>query len=272
MSDKIKAALDGIIERFESGDVPEAIAYTTFPVANLPSSKWSFLNRFLMVCAGTMDARGFRQWELVKRQVKGGRKAFYIITPLMVKKETQQTDDEEVIRGFKASPVFRVEDTGGAPLEYENIKLPNIPLMDKAKEWGINVKAIPGNYSYYGYFSNQRNEIAMATEEESVFFHELAHASHARIRNRDGNQQSKTWEKEIVAELSAATLCRIVGKTSKHLGNSYRYIRHYSKKAGLTPIKGILSVLATVEQVLSQILQSQSPKPLLEYPLVVCET
>ena len=69
MSDKIKAALNGIIETFESGDVPEAIAYTTFPMANLPSSKWSFLNRFLMVCAGTMDARGFRQWELVKRQV-----------------------------------------------------------------------------------------------------------------------------------------------------------------------------------------------------------
>ena len=133
--------------------------------------------------------------------------------------------------------------------------------MDKAKEWGLNVKAIPGNYNYYGYFSNDKKEIAMATEEESVFFHELAHAAHARIKNRDGNQQSKTWEKEIVAELTAATLCRIVGKTSKHLGNSYRYIRHYSERAGLTPIKGILSVLATVEQVLSHILQSQSPKP-----------
>ena len=43
MSERIKAALNGIIEIFESGDIPEAIAYTTFPVANIPSTKWSFL-------------------------------------------------------------------------------------------------------------------------------------------------------------------------------------------------------------------------------------
>jgi hypothetical protein len=58
MSERIKAALNGIIEIFESGDIPEAIAYTTFPMANIPSEKWSFMNRLLMVCAGTLDARG----------------------------------------------------------------------------------------------------------------------------------------------------------------------------------------------------------------------
>jgi hypothetical protein len=147
MSERIKAALNGIIEKFENGDIPEAIAYTTFPMANVPSEKWSFLNRLLMVCAGTLDARGFRQWEKVKRQIKGGRKAFYIITPIRVRKEKQKNDEETILRGFKPSPVFRVEDTGGQALEYENMKLPNIPLMDKAREWGINIKAIPGNYN-----------------------------------------------------------------------------------------------------------------------------
>ena len=73
MSERIKAALNGIIEIFESGDIPEAIAYTTFPVANIPSEKWSFLNRLIMVSSGTLDARGFRQWENSGRQVKGGR-------------------------------------------------------------------------------------------------------------------------------------------------------------------------------------------------------
>ena len=260
MSERIKSALNGIIERFESGDIPKVVAYTTFPLANIPSEKWSFLNRLLMVSAGTMDARGFRQWEKVKRQVKGGRKAFHIITPIMVRYENQQTDDEEVIRGFKASPVFRVEDTGGQALEYENIKLPALPLIEKAKEWGISVKAIPGNYNFYGYYLNDRKEIAMATEEESVFFHELSHAAHARVTKRDNKETAQRWEKEIVAELSAAVLCEIVGKTSRHLGNSYQYIRHYCERAGLTPIKGVLHVLATVEAVLSETLSSQPSK------------
>jgi len=259
MSDRIKTVLKGILDKFEEGDIPKAIAYTTFPMANIPSAKWSFLNKLLMVLAGTLDARGFRQWELVKRQVKGGRKAFYIIVPLMVKEETEQNDETSVlIKGFRARPVFRVEDTGGAPLEYENLELPELPLMEKAKEWGISVKAIPGNYNYYGYFSNDRKEIAMATKEESVFFHELSHAAHTRITKRDGKRPSEQWEKELVAELCAAALCRIVGKTSKHLGNSYQYIRHYSENAGLSPIKGCLNVLTTVEQILSYILSSQS--------------
>jgi len=41
-------------------------------------------------------------------------------------------------------PVFRVEDTDGQPLEYERIELPELPLMEKATEWRISVKAVLG--------------------------------------------------------------------------------------------------------------------------------
>ena len=47
--------------------------------------------------------------------------------------------------------------------------------MEVAQEWGISVKAIPGNYRYSGYFSQDRREIGLASKEETVFFHELAH-------------------------------------------------------------------------------------------------
>ncbi len=259
MSNRIQEVLNGILERFEGGDIPEAIAIATFAVADIPSAKWSFLNRFIMYMAGTEDARGFRQWQKAKRHVKKGAKAFYIIVPKMIKKETENGDEESVVSGFLAKPVFRSEDTTGQPLENKKPELPDLPLLSKAREWGISVKAIPGNLIYYGYFSRDKQEIGVATKEESVFFHELAHAAHEKLCGNAHGDPQKKWEKEIVAELSAAALCRIIGKTSKHLGNNYQYIRHYAKQQGLSPIKACLKVLSDVESVLKLILYDASP-------------
>ncbi|MCJ7776642.1 MAG: antirestriction protein, partial [Desulfobulbaceae bacterium] len=77
MNDKVKQVLGTILEKFKSGDIPEAVAYSMFPVANIPSSKWSILNRTLMFLSGTQDGRGFKQWQLSNRYVKKGSKAFY---------------------------------------------------------------------------------------------------------------------------------------------------------------------------------------------------
>ena len=253
MNEKVKQALDSIVQRFKEGDIPEAIAYSIFPIPNIPASKWSLLNRTLMFFAGTSDARGYRQWQQVGRHVKRGSKAFTILAPRFI---TEQTEDEEekkaVLIGFLGVPVFKVEDTEGKPLDYQEIELPELPLMEVAREWGISLKAIPGNYRYFGYFSQERKEIALATEEESVFFHELAHAAHQRILG--DFKKGQDWKQEIVAELSASVLCKIVGKTSKHLGNSYRYIEKYAKSANLTPWQGCMRVISDTEKVLNLIM------------------
>ena len=76
MSDRIREVLDGILSKFENGDIPQALAISTFPSDDLPSSNWSFLNKLIMCLSGTVDARGFRQWQEVGRSVKGGSKAF----------------------------------------------------------------------------------------------------------------------------------------------------------------------------------------------------
>ena len=123
-----------------------------------------------------------------------------------------------------------------------------------AKEWGISVKAIPGNYRCYGYFSQERKEIALATKEESVFFHELAHAAHQRVLKDFKNAQC--WRKEIVAELTAAVLCKMVAKTSRYLGSNYQYISHYAKETNLTPARACIEVMGDVEKVLGMILES----------------
>jgi antirestriction protein ArdC len=259
---KIKEALLNILSCFESGDIPQAIAYSVFPPIDVPASHWSFLNRILVYLSGTSDARGFRQWKQTNRHVKKGATAIYILVPrfIEIEKEDNAEDEKKLLAGFMAKPVFRMEDTEGDPLDYEQIELPDLKLIERAKEWSISVKAIPGNYRFYGYYSKAAKEIALASKEETVFFHELAHAAHSRIINDFNNSQ--TWRKEVVAELSATVLCKMVGKTSKYLGNNYRYIEHYAKKAKLKPVQACFKVMSDVEKVLNLILQDSGEERL----------
>ena len=170
MAKKIQETLKNILTCFESGKIPQAIAYTVFPTADVPSAKWSLLNRITMYLSDTTDARGFLQWKQANRHVKKGAKAFHILVPRLIRCEKDKDDEEEKLMGFMAKPVFRMEDTEGEPLNYEQIELPDLKLIEKAKEWDISVKAVPGNYRYYGYYSQNRKEIALASKEETVFF------------------------------------------------------------------------------------------------------
>jgi hypothetical protein len=113
--------------------------------------------------------------------------------------------------------------------------------MERAKEWGLSVKAVPGNYHYHGYFSQDKQEIGLASKDEAIFFHELSHYAHHRLV---GDLRAvPPWEREVVAELAAAALCRIVGKESDHIGTSHQYIKHYAEQQGLSPIKACLKVI-----------------------------
>jgi hypothetical protein len=262
MAHNVRETLNSILEAFESGTIPEAIAHSMFPIPDLPSSKWSFLNRIAIFLSGTADARGFRQWMDAGRHVKKGATAIYILVPRMIKREilteAGEAEEQEVLAGFMGRPVFRVEDTEGQPLDYQQIELPPLPLMERAREWGLSVKTVPGNYQYHGYFSQQKREIGLASKDEAIFFHELAHAAHTLLV---GDLRTvPPWEKEVVAELAAAALGRIVGKESKFLGTGYQYIKHYAEQEGLSPVKACLKVINQTEAVLTAIL-NQPPSP-----------
>lgn len=189
--------------------------------------------------------RGFKQWKSVNRSVKKGAQAVYIIVPLFRKAEGGGADkdlNKQVLTGFTAKPVFRLEDTGGKPLDYENIELPELPLLEKAKAWGLSVKAIPGNYRYYGYYNQDKKEICLASPDETVLFHELAHHADKLIKGKLVKGQDPL--QEITAELAAATLCRLVGKQSDSLDNSYQYIAGYADKLKISAHSAVLRVLA----------------------------
>jgi len=262
MNDRVKQVLSIIVEKFKSGDIPEAVAYSMFPISDIPSAKWSIINRIVMFLAGTHDARGIRQWNRENRYVKKGSKAFYILVPHIKKTKDKETGEEkEMLVGFLARAVFRYEDTDGDPLDYEQIELPDLPLVERAEEWGLQVKAIPGDYRYKGYYSSSNKVIALATKAECVFFHELAHCAHEQIKG--GLKVGQDPIQEIVAELSSQALCRIVGKTADtYLGNSYRYIEGYAERLNITPYTACLKVMSETEKVLTLILKGEGSSDL----------
>ncbi|MFH1728427.1 MAG: antirestriction protein [Pseudomonadota bacterium] len=262
MNNKVKETLNSILECFKSGSIPEIVSYSIFPIPeNIPSSKWSLLNRTIQFIGGTCDSRGFKQWQEVERHViKGEKSHIFILVPYIKKTKDKDTNEEkDILCGFVTRPVFAYEQTEGKELDYMQIELPELPLMDIAKKWNINVKAVPGNYKYYGYYSQDRKEIGLATSEEKTFFHELAHSAHSILKGNLKNGQDPL--QEIVAELSAATLTRIVGKKSQDtLGNSYRYIEEYAEKLEMSPYTGCIRVLNETEKVLELILKCEGKK------------
>lgn len=157
-------------------------------------------------------------------------------------------------------PVFRVEDTEGEPLDYEQLELPPLPLLEIAEEWGINTIPVGSGDGFLGCFAPDQQVISLASPEESIFFHELSHAAHHKLKPLKNGQQ---WDQEIVAELSAAVLCHLVGKTPENPGKHFHYIERYAQKAGKEPIKACLEVFSDTEQVLNLILNSTIPQPVL---------
>ena len=256
MNMKVKQTLDCIIQRFKVGDIPKAVAFSMFPAAGIPSAKWSTLNRTIMFLSGTQDARGFKQWKEIGRKVKEDSHALYILVPNFRRIIDEETGSEKrILIGFLARPVYKMEDTDGTPLDYEQIELPKLPLVDCAEKWGISVKAVPGNYSYYGYYSSKRKEIGLATSDEVNFFHELAHCGHEKVVGNLAPGQDPF--QEIVAELSAQALCCLVGKSTKvTIGSSYKYIERYAEKLNMSAHSACLRVLRETEQVLMMILKT----------------
>lgn len=254
---KVKARTEEAVAAFlrmiETRRFPEVVGKLTIlsRASDAPSAKWSAGNQALMIAAGTMDARGFRQWEEVGRRVKKGAKALYIFAPRTVKRvEIDETTGEEIERyvliGFTTTPVFRVEDTEGAPLPaYDPPRLP--PLIEVARAFGVSVTYAPQAGAWGGYYAPGREEIVLCTHAERVFFHELAHAAHYRLPENAATAASDTARKEIVAETAAAALCHIYGYRG-YEAQSARYVEHYAGTSG-NPEKTLRELMRYVGEV-----------------------
>jgi hypothetical protein len=181
----LKAAMGTLLKMFYEDNL-DRVARAVFKGNTIPSDNWSLINRVLMHLQNTEDARGFNQWKEAGRYVKKGCKAFYIIAPMfkkikkMVETKTEsgevKTDKQiiKVLAGFKGVPVFRFEDTEGAPIVREKYKL-NIPYEFNGiiKELGLKIDAVRYSGLAYGSYDLLNKQIELATPDIDVFLHEL---------------------------------------------------------------------------------------------------
>lgn len=258
-------AVDSLLQMFESGQMPEAVAFNVIRkqqgVVYKPSDNWSLGNQILQMIQHTDDARGFKQWKEVGRNVIKGRKAIHILAPLThkVKKVNTNTGLEEervVITGFRPIPVFRYEDTEGEELDYiPNYEPPTPPpFWNVADQLGIKVSYIPMMGNYLGQYNMRSNTIKLCSEDAVVFFHELAHAVHNRFVDLKKCPRDVA---ETVAEFSAVVLAHIQGiKGFEHQGWEYiKRVTHH-KDSPEEALKFIMQCLSDVEKVVTIILEA----------------
>lgn len=261
--EKIKETLDRVIEMFKSGNVPDAVAKTVIHAKagdTKPCSNWSLANQIIMLAAGTEDARSYKQWQNVKRQVKKGANAIYIFAPCTKKKVVSDTatgkeTTKTILTGFKPLPVFRFEDTDGEPLpEINHDPFKSPPLYDLAKKFGIKVNYKPFYDQSYGEYAPSKNEITLRSHDANIFFHELAHAVHNTFKRLKPGQHA---DQEIVAEIVGCTLCEMYGYRG-YIWHGYEYVKHYAGQNPGQSLKAIMSVLKDVQRVLDIIFETNA--------------
>ncbi len=260
--------LDQILAIFKDEKLPEKVAEANLLTTDAPSAKWSIHNRLIMLLIGdTRDARSFNQWKEAGRNVIKHRKAFHIYGPVKVKRRQDNTSSdiagaisEFILIGFRTIPVFRVEDTEGKAL-------PSLPsekelpaLVTVAEKWGISTCFAPTMRGESGSYSPLRKEIRLCTQNEAVFFHELAHACHHKVMRTDFIKSSRL-EREIVAELSSCVLSRVYGVVDEELeAKAFNYIKHHVNHMDPNKevVKECTNVIAAVQKVVDTIIQEDT--------------
>lgn len=257
LSPKAQASIERVIDKFKWGNLGLITDVVRIQLnESAPASKWSLSNRALAYFqAGEIDCRGFQQWRDAGRQVKKGSVAAYIVSPRMLKvrKDKHEVVEEDEERnemklvGYTTIPVFGAGSTEGEGqiAEYAPKEFP--PLFDVAKKLGVEVKYGPTPEDRLGDCNHIGTVIRLGTYGMAVFFHELAHAVHARIEGPLSGKHGKKERQEIIAEFIAAVLMDFYGYD--YSGSAWSYISKFAKD----PLLAITTALKTVEQILEVI-------------------
>lgn len=241
-----------LLKAFEEGRVPAAMApiFIKHDTNVRYSARWSWLNQLVVALHGYSDARSYKGWQEIGRQVRKGEKAFHILEPMRITKVDEETGSEySILVGFKSGARFGLEQTEGEPLPQQVAQenfLSTLPLIKVAQSWGIRVSTYNGQateargvFSVYG---NGSESIALGVENLSTWTHELIHAADYKLGNL--KEKGQHWASETVAELGGCILLHLVGK-SDHAddGGAWAYIQRYAAANEIEPISACIKML-----------------------------
>lgn len=259
---KAEEAAQRIVRAFEDANsLPKPLAKIFIRRKDSPHCrKWSWANQLLVMLNRYGDARGFRQWKEVGRNVKKGEKAFQILGPITKKWRNEQTGEEKVIViGYRSLPVFGLEQTEGRPLPIGDPDIDkwvkSLPLLAVARRWGLSIGTFDGKdgdcFGFYRYGEG----IQLGVKNLSTWCHELTHA--ADDRNGKLKERGQHWRSETVAELGGATLLEILGfNHDADLGGCFGYIQHYAQQERIAVTEACIRVLDRTCQAVALILDT----------------
>ena len=257
VNDSLKEIVD-LFSKQEVNQTADTLKKVYLEGLGKPIHNWSLGNQLLVYLKGSNDARTFNQWLKVGRTVKKGSKCIYILSPLQKKIEvidklTNQKKDQIILNGFKALPVFRFVDTFGAGLK-EFVRKDPLPLLEVAEKWNLKIEYDQSLLGEYGSINVKENKITLCTEDQTTFFHELAHKAHSKIETLKAGQDP---EQETIAQLASCVLAGIYGHNIK--GYTFNYIASYAgSKDPLIVGKLCLRVLSKVQKILMMILEESN--------------
>jgi hypothetical protein len=144
--------------------------------------------------------------------------------------------------------------TEGGPPRHEPVNLSEIPLIERASEWGISLKMVPGGMCRcHAHYDRECQEIQLVSADVKTFLHGLAHAAIERLSGTITHTQPQ-WQ-EILSELAAAALFQItMNRSDEKLSNSYSVIVFNSVALNVTPLDACLEVFAETEEIVELIL------------------
>lgn len=238
-----------IVERFASADLPDALAPLFFKLPGRHCDGYSWSNQLAVALWGYSDARGYRDWQSVGRQVRKGERGFAVLAPCTKRITERDASGAEsarvVVVGFRGQVVFGLEQTDCFDESLWEAHRPDptavrarldaLPMRAVADAWGIRIQAYSGRpqgaLGKFRFASDGRQAIALGVENWATWAHELIHAAEHRLgRLVTGGNADQRRREEIVAELGGCVLLTLAGfEREADLGGAWQYIRSWSK-------------------------------------------
>lgn len=260
---KAEEVANKVIKSFQEGTFAKAMGQVFINgVYERHMSKYSTMNKLIVILNGYSDAMGYKQWSKIERNVKKGEKAIQILAPVIKKIRDKETDEEKTICiGFRAINVFGYEQTEGKPIAYDEMPYFNdLPFKEVADKWGIKVTAYNGNEEKaLGMYSPVANTITLGTRNLSTWVHELVHAAEDRLGYLNNKSKREKVISEVSAEFTGAVLLSMIGKEKEaDIGGAFEYIKAWAAEENLKVIDICTSIIKRISTTIEFIMEESN--------------
>lgn len=197
---------------------------------------------------------GYSDWKIkFGRYVKKGEKGIAIFAPIIYKRQDNDDDSEQILRGYKIVTVFDISQTEGKELPQLCKRLEGsvcnykelFRRLSTLTDYRIKFVSFLGGANGACSYADKTIFILQDMSEVhtiKTLIHEIAHSL---LHN---NSSKSRIIKELEAESIAFSICTLLGIDTKEY--SFQYLTAWGS---LTDEKGFLTVLSDIKSVVSMI-------------------